>query len=185
MGSVSAKIVLRRVDDEGNVVTICEKPFESFVSNFLTLLSNSMAGTAKFSVLDVAGSSVSISPGGITKIDAPVGTASYGIVVGAGTTPVGADDFCIESPIDDGDADGRLLYMATNVRPVEVVGDTITMRVSRGFFNVGAVPVSINEVGLVANIGGRAVLLSRDILVGQVIPADDGLMIDVVFQTTV
>jgi len=151
-------------DERGRVIDRHVKKSQSFVKNFMLLLRGIFLQSGQ-TAKDVNGEVREIGVGygrpGYSiwmnyewhlagfRLDAPEGDDSYGIVVGYDNITVTPDDYALYTPITHGSEDGKLYYRACNVGDVNVVGNKVSMVISREFVNYGSTVVEVGEMGLV------------------------------------
>ena len=163
-------------DERGRVIDRHVKKSQSFVKNFMLLL-RSIFLQSEQTAKDVGGAERGI---GIKywvdldwntkwgyagfRLDAPEGNDSYGIVIGYDNINVTPDDYALYAPITHGSEDGKLYYRACNVGEVTVVGNKVSMVISREFVNYGSTVVEVGEVGLVGlcTVTNNKFLIVRD-----------------------
>jgi len=151
--------IVRRVRINGE--KIFEEPINSFVKNFMLLLKSIFLHSEQ-TAKDTEGVERGIGCGwkrswcdlwghGITgfRLNAPEGDDSYGIIIGKSNYPVSPEDYNLYYKIHHGSEDGKLYYRACNVGDVNVVGNKVSMVISREFVNYGSTVVEVGEVGLV------------------------------------
>jgi len=165
--------IVRRVRINGGKTF--EEPIDSFVKNFMLLLRSIFLQSGQ-TAKDVEGVERGIGAGyGVWshyggsgyagfRLDAPEGNDSYGVVVGQSNYPVSPEDHNLHRKIHHGSEDGKLYYRACNVGGVTVVGNKVSMVISREFVNYGSTVVEVGEVGLVGLVSGtnNKFLIVRD-----------------------
>ena len=77
------------------------------------------------------------------------GDASYGLVVGRGTTPPSPGDYKLEEKYPHGSGLGYLQYGSTKISDVQLVDNKLLIAVERSFYNDYKDPQDITEVGLI------------------------------------
>ena len=169
-------------DSKGNVIQKGKHKMHSFLNNFLKAI-EAFARGANVTVTNTAGGSAtfayagsrSVTTGGesVVAMNCMAGDndASFGIVVGTGTTPVTLAQYALASQIPHGTGAGQLDYNASNA---EIIGlDTSVsppvyrFRIIRTFTNSSGGSITINEVGLVAYHKVTAIftfMIARDVL---------------------
>jgi len=163
-------------DERGRVIDRHVKKSQSFVKNFMLLLRSVFLQSGQ-TAKDIEGVERGIGLEyrvwndfgdcyGVAgfRLNAPEGDDSYGIVVGYDNITVTPDDYALYTPITHGSEDGKLYYRACNVGDVNVVGNKVSMVISREFVNYGSTVVEVGEVGLVGFIpsNGYKFLIVRD-----------------------
>jgi hypothetical protein len=105
---------------------------------------------------------------------APSGNATFGIVVGTGSTTVTNDDFKLQTQIAHGNGAGQLQHLATTVEGVTVAGNVTTLTVKRLVTNASGSNITVNEVGLIVQTYSTSdlrttnslVMIARDVISG-------------------
>jgi len=168
--SVKPKITLQieLIDKEGKVVKRKEiKNVNSFLKNFAVFLRSTFLFVEETAV-DVGGTSRSIygvildekAYYGIGldfildfhnfKLDAPDNDASYGTVVGTGTTAPTPTDYTLEAKIPHGTGAGQLDYSAVTVEAV-VVDTKSVIKIIRNFTNLSGATITVSEAGIIVS----------------------------------
>lgn len=162
-------------DCKGIIVKKGRHKMRSFVNNFMKVLEAFIRARGgvlypygglycSASIVKPDGSSATIAIeyypgdtyGGGTAIAlvAPDNDASYGIVVGSGTTTVDLNNYALASQIPHGSGSGQLDYDAVSISDLgldtSVSPPVYRIRLVRGFKNLSGGDVTINEVGLIA-----------------------------------
>ena len=107
-------------------------------------------------------------------VNAPVGTDSYGIVVGSGSTPQTYSDYALAKQIKNGTGAGQLSYGAHTT--ASSYGSTSSyIAISRTFTNQSGSAIVVREVGIIARqtavsggIGDVKYLIARDVLANPI-----------------
>jgi hypothetical protein len=155
-------------DVNGNNTLCVEQPCNSFVKNFASLLCALFTkGASRF--VTTSGSGVTgVVNDNVAIVTAPAGDVTYGIVLGAGTTPDDDDDYMLEALITHGTDLGMLSYQDCIVSVPTSNALSSEMKISRIVANNGNSPVRVSEVGLIVKIKYSSstsnFLISRDIL---------------------
>lgn len=151
------------------------RPTRSFVRNFMGCLvgcfNNAIiAGDVK----NTSGTNVS-SATPYLDVQGPATDATEGLVVGTdnGTTlPLAATNNAMGAKIAHGTSAGQLAYGNTVIVPPAVSGSNYVLAVTRKFTNSTAGDITIQEVGMLSDVGGsNSTLVARDIGVGKTIAA--------------
>ena len=95
--------------------------------------------------------------------DALLGDLTKGIVTGTGVVAVTADDYCMGTLIAHGSAVGQMIYDASSFLPLNIVGSTITVTISRMVTNSTASAITFTEIGLYLK-GMISIMVLRDIV---------------------
>jgi hypothetical protein len=159
----------------------------SFLNNFLKTI-EAFARDAAVDITNTSGGSATFYPDALgvssmTMMNCMAGDndASFGIVVGSGTTPVTLTQYALASQIAHGTSAGQLDYDAQSY---DVLGlDTSVsppvyrFRILRAFKNLSGGSINITEVGLVAYNGFDSTvskfMIARDVL-SQAYTVPDG-----------
>lgn len=108
-------------------------------------------------------------------VQGPATDATEGLVVGTdnGTTlPLAATNNAMGAKIAHGTSAGQLAYGNTVIVPPAVSGSNYVLAVTRKFTNSTAGDITIQEVGMLSDVGGsNSTLVARDIGVGKTIAA--------------
>jgi len=148
-------------------------------------LGESFKGAVVENVIDTGNVSRAISYAGVLNALAAAGISTYGIRVGTDGTASAPSDYNLGGIIPHGMGDGLLAYGGVSIPDPDVVGNIISLHIKRIFINGGSTDITLRELDLVSNTGGYDVEFLRDAFEGQVVPALDGIAIDVVIQVTV
>jgi hypothetical protein len=135
-------------------------------------------------VIDITNTARSISYAGIGNVIVAPGVTTSGIRVGTVGVLSSPGDYTLGAIIGTGVGDNLLVYGGVGSPTIETVGNTVTMHVRRSFINAGAVDITMRELDLVMNTSYNVQVL-RDAVADQVIPALDGILIDIGIQITV
>jgi hypothetical protein len=193
-------------DSRNNVINTYKHRCNTFVKNFLMLL-NAGYKVSTSSVVDTGGTIRSASakycvswyrswgnnwydiggsgPGGWAA-SAAEGDATFGIIVGTGTTPVSVTDYKLASKIAHGNGAGQLYHKITILFDPTVDGDTVIQKVSRTFTNNSGADIAVNEIGLVlkTNCDNFLIMVIRDVIIPLNIPSGGEAIIDILLKTT-
>jgi len=183
--SVTMELVLDHLDKEGNVKSTFSKSCDSFNYNFMRYIANSFGAAALFNMIDTGNVARAISPGGYLNIITPSGDTTRGVRLGTTGTASAPADYNLLALIPQGVADNTLAYGSVVTPTVDVVGNTIRLHIKRTFVNGGSVNITVRELDLVSNAGGYNVEYLRDSIPDQIIPALDGVAVEILIQVTV
>ena len=112
-------------------------------------------------------------------------TDTYGVVVGIGSASVSRDDFKLEQQISDGFEDGQMVYGKTTVEDVDGNPPDSVFRIIRTFTNESSDTITIREIGIIAKVQSKYVLIARDVLsTPQNVPVDATLTVRYIFKVT-
>ena len=175
-GEITAVLEMVLKDKDGKVVERRVQKSESFVLQFLDMLSALMYGSNGLSAWfgrTFFGGYCSITQ----RYDnmsamGGVGIPNWGIAVGTGANPAGVTDATLQTWITHGVGAGQLQYgnMASGAPTSDTTASHFTL--SRDFSNASGNPITVNEVGLILlNDGGAAnyndyLLCIRDVIGG-------------------
>jgi hypothetical protein len=177
-------------DKDGKVIEHRKNRSKSLVKNFLMLL-NAGYKVSTSSVVDTGGITRSASakysvsyhvslgagytrtlsgPGGWAA-SAAEGDATFGIIVGTGTTPVSVTDYKLASKIAHGNGAGQLYHYSTVISDPTINGLGVEQKFTRLFINNSGDPITINEIGFVVktSVDLFLTMIIRDIITSPVI----------------
>ncbi len=129
---------------------------------------NAHARTGSNTIKDTGGTNRSVGQySGNLRANAGIGTTSYGIRVGKGTTPVDISDYALETPIEEGAGVHQLNHQEVqNSQPVVSAPDC-SFKIWRVMFNnTGGTVSGIREIGCYVIMGSWSGLAFRDGLAG-------------------
>lgn len=119
----------------------------------------------------------------------PDNTATYGIVLGTGTTGVTNIDYKLDTIIAHGTGSGQLDYGASSVTAAQVVGVNVDLVMSRAFYNGSGATVTVKEMGIyvltrdyVSNVA--YILICRDITTSTDVLDTETVSAQYTFRTT-
>lgn len=193
---IKIKFKISIFDKHGRLVDSVEKECKSFLRNFALILRGLFEGYDNTVTLKDTGGSTFGYPRAngacydFLNIRADIGIDTFGIQVGTGTGSVSRDDYQLEALIPCGSGDGELDYRETVVSDVDGSPPASEFTVSRQFDNNGSVDVTINEVGLVAEVQGadslyHDVLIARDVLsTPKTVPAGGSVTVTYTIRVT-
>jgi len=104
------------------------------------------------------------------KLDVGEGVDKAGIRVSTSNTPVTPSDWTMQfEHIMHGTGVGELWHYATVVGSVTILGNTVTMEITREFKNLSGGLITVKSVGIVCLtdwilVNGEKILLARDVL---------------------
>lgn len=125
------------------------KPMDSYVGNFMRILSIQATNSAFVAITDTGGTSRT--PGASFSnflMVAALADATYGVVVGTGTNPVALADNKLQTQIAEGSGSGQLNHQAVQFETYTTTGQTISFVVKRRFVNNTASTITIQEKAL-------------------------------------
>lgn len=157
----------------------------SFTRNFMEFVACSFDGNALRPVVDTGGVSRNIDFDGKIPSAAPGATHAYGILVGKSGNGNTGEEFALMEMIPHGLEDGNLWCSHVTITPTVVEGDTISFSVRRSFINLTPDPITVREVGLVAQQSGYNILLSRNVIDPIEIPPYDGVNVTITHRTVI
>ena len=105
--------------------------------------------------------------------------ASFGIVVGTGSTAVADTQFALATKIAQGTATGQLVHGACTLVGITSVGNVTTMSFTRQVTNNSAAPITIQEVAMYvkSTYDGFVFMICRDVVAPQALQPGDSLPI--------
>ena len=127
-------------------------PSNSFVIAFLEHLYGEF-NTIDISIEDTSNTSRTVGEPGDAEvrrhnINAADDDATFGIVVGTGTTAESNTDYALATQIAQGTGSGQLDYGAHSFTVPTVVGSNVDLLVSRTFTNSSGASITIREIGI-------------------------------------
>jgi hypothetical protein len=134
-------------DPKGRIVKRGKQPVKSWVKAWLSLLYSYFSQTS-ISIVDINGTSRSISGANQFKMDAGSGVTNYGIIAGGSDTPVTRDDYKLASPISHGTGANQLMYGAMSFDAPVTYGTGYLTRAMRVFTNSSGDNVVVKEIGV-------------------------------------
>lgn len=181
--NIGAAFEITVFDVDGNVRQVVADNARCFVLNFLRMIKNWMINSTylsfrgdtrvRNSFVNTVGSTVSLCGSGWGSgsgtaygtffVTAPSTNTAYGIVTGRGTTPVAAADYKIQTLNDHGSGVNQLSYDAVSVLSPTIVGNVLTIPVSRMVNNSGTGTVDISEIALYLS-GEGYIMILRDLI---------------------
>lgn len=174
-------------DKKGKLLSREKHKSRSFVQQWNELISTHIRN-ASLSIKDTGGTDRTITRHANTFLaEAGGGTASYGISVGRGSTPVAISDYALETPCGEGTGANQLDYQAMLSTAPSVSGSDCSFTLTRSAINSSGSTITVTEVGLqVAADDGttRYFLVIRDVL-GSSRDIPDGGWITVVYTIKV
>jgi hypothetical protein len=176
---------MTHLDRNGKTKFVFQKSCDSFNYNFMRYLGASFKAAVVENVIDTGNVSRAVSYAGILNTLALPGVTTYGLRVGTVGTASAPADYNLGGLISHGVGDGMLAYGGVSIPDPDIVGSVISLHAKRTFINGGSTDITLRELDLVSNTGGFNVEFLRDAFADQVIPALDGITVDVVMQVTV
>jgi len=156
--NIKAHLIWKIFDKDGNLKSEREHEANSLVKAFIANICACANRGTVTGLADTSNTSRDIA--GSTGYDFFVSAASnddnLGVVVGTGTTAVTVTDYALETQIAHGTGAGQLAYGASTVNGLITDGSTIYFNVSRVFTNNSGSSITVNEVGLYANIASAS-----------------------------
>jgi hypothetical protein len=176
---------LSHLNRNGEVKSVFRKSCDSFNYNFMRYFAASFKAAVVENVIDTTNVSRAIAYGGILNSLAASGASTYGLRLGTvGTASVPAD-YNLGGLISHGVGDGLLAYGGVTITDPSVAGNVIDLHIKRTFINGGTTDITLRELDLVSNTGGYNVEFLRDAFPDQIVPALEGITVDVVIRVTV
>lgn len=163
-------------DSQGKVVAYLKGEAKSWLKQWNQLVFGGMSGSAQ-SVMDTGGTlrtqSVTYDLLGVASL---AGDDTRGVVVGGGTTPVGIENYRLDTQIAHGVGAGQLDHQATTIiYPPTVSGSECYFECKRIFINSSGATVTVREIGIYGAItSAYEACLARDVLPGAVNVPDGG-----------
>ena len=162
------------ISRDGKIVKRWKKTeCHSFVKQFVGLLMKKMC--EQYVVLtDTSNVSRTIGHSdwyGNFYVTAPIYIDTYGSVVGTGTNAVSINDYNLQTKITHGTGSGQLQYSVETFGPPTTVSSGSSFVITRVFTNNSGLPITINEIGLVAQCYNGTqqftynFLIARDLLI--------------------
>lgn len=155
----------------------------SWTKQAAQIFNATIKSTTETSVKDTGGTLQSInptiSPYQSWKATSAAAEATYGIILGTGSTAENRDDYVLATPIAEGTGTGQLTHLATNpyTPPVAITGG-YRVTVDRQVNNNSGGPIVVAEIGLYTytslNVGGQTAYFCalRDVLASTYSIAD-------------
>lgn len=176
--NVNLSVGYEVIGKDGYVIQTREFPSESFVANFLSGLYNVFRAGNTANGVNTSGDTAAcgISGSGAVAIDVlgVRGDATYGIVVGLGTSAINNGDFELEYQIPHNN-DG-LVYGNGHVKvPNEL--DGMHFKFTRWFLNNSSEDILVTEAGAIGKTpAGQAFLIIRDLIEPAVVIPSGGIV---------
>jgi hypothetical protein len=150
-------------DPKGRIVKRGKQPMKSWVKQWIQCL-YVYFGYTSTTIIDINGTSRTMSSANVFTLSSGAGTTTYGIVVGSSDTPVTRDDYKLASQILHGSGTGQLMYGAMSFDAPTAYGTGYLFRAMRVFTNNSGADVTVKEIGLYVNFGGYYFCIARDVL---------------------
>ena len=147
--NIDAYITIEVKDKNGNIIKRHKQRSHSFVKNFLSELEYLFS--ASFVPPETYKSSLGY---------------STGVQLGTGTTPPSPQDTALSDPIANGTGAGQMVYPSSpTFSSIIVNGNTSTFTITSSITNESGSPITVTEVGLLAQSGAPFTgLLTHDLL---------------------
>jgi len=204
---LKAKILVKVKDENEKVVSEKIYPANSFLLNFMKML-YSVFTASSITAKDTNGNDVSmhftevqVSKSYEVEFRTTTRTVnlsgfqawaikeddSHGIQIGTGTKTVSPDDYKLESQIPNGIGYGRMLYLSSEIKNVQVVRNSAHIELKRTFLNYSGDKITVNEVGLAVKQFSPEtnILVIRDLVEATEVPNNYGLDISYVIEITI
>ena len=204
---LKAKILVKVKDENEKVVSEKIYPANSFLLNFMRML-YSVFTASSITAKDTNGNDISMHFTEVKKheyykieyreIERDVYKSgfqawaikeddSHGIQIGTGTTSVSPDDYKLESQIPNGVGSGKMLYLSSEIKNVQVVGNSAHLELRRTFLNYSGDKITVNEVGLAVKQFSPEtnILVIRDVVEATEVPNNYGLDVSYIIEVTV
>ncbi|MBN2241001.1 MAG: hypothetical protein JW712_14620 [Dehalococcoidales bacterium] len=177
---------------EGNVLSTEEQPARSFLGLWNKLIWAQMAQAdvaAWRKVKDFNGHDFYYSKGQSGwnfRMNGPVDSTYYGIVIGTGNSPVTVSDFRLANQLEN----GQMNHLVTVIADPAVTGPNCDFMVSRQFINVSGWLITVKETGIYVWLDRTPSIYSygcavRDVFsVPQDIPDGGGITIEYTLRVT-
>lgn len=199
-GTIQLYVRLKVLRKDGSVkYDSGKRKSKCFVLQFLQIIAGYFKNATVSGCKDVTGTdrtvgrppSPSYSEYFYSRINAPAGEDTYGIVVGTGTAAVANDNYALESKCDHGTGANQFLYGSMGFTEPEVVAGNVDYVIERSFTNGSGSTITVNEVGIYAymydatgpNI--RYFCIIRDLTGGIAVGAEEVLVVEYTVRTTV
>jgi len=187
MPQLQALYTLEVKDKNGKTVSKETKPCKSFVLQFLQVLEGQLDPDNSIVIKDTSNVDQTCDENEHAfDISAIVGTTTYGLLVGTGTTPVTTTDYTMETLIAHGTGAGELSYgVASKVTTAEV-GVNVDFQTLRTFTNTSGNTINVTEIGLacVANLN-YLMLILHEIVASTPVLNGQTLTVTITLRTTV
>jgi hypothetical protein len=148
--NIDVKIEVKVIDKNGKIIKVHKQRSHSFVSNFLSILTTTLASSFAQSITNTTYgyffrltngnyaeySAYAYQTNTILNLNDSANDSTYGIVVGSGTTPPTPNDYILGNPITNGTGSGQLVYSAHTINPKQVSNG------SSNFYTVSSTPSS-------------------------------------------
>ena len=204
---LKAKILVKVKDEKENIVTEKTYPANSFLLNFMRML-YSVFTASSIKAKDMNGNDIDmhLTEVQVSKsyeiefrtISRTVNLSgfqawalkeddSHGILIGTGTAPVSEDDYKLESQIPSGIGSGKMLYLSSEIKNVQVVGNSAHLELKRTFLNYSGNKITVTEVGLAVRQFSPEtnILVIRDLVEATDVPNNYGLDVSYIIEVSV
>ena len=144
-------------DKDGVLVSTRKIPCHSYVKNMMIFLYNCMYTPGGVGMTDASGNGQTLCPEGgngsnnpeyILAAQAGSGNASYGIVVGTGTTAVASNQTALVTKIATGTSSGQLSYGSMSFGTIQTTGTASKFTMARMFTNSSGASITMSEIAL-------------------------------------
>ncbi|RLC41388.1 MAG: hypothetical protein DRH44_07465 [Candidatus Coatesbacteria bacterium] len=174
VASLDVWLRMRVLGEDGKIEERWHK-CHSFVKNGYSLLNtalaNDIAGKPQFDVVDVDGTSRTVSwdeqnDANKYGANAPANNDDYGLIVGTNGTGTSWSDYNLRAKINHGTGSGELVYHETEIKSSEDSGAPAKITLERKFDNDSGGSITVREVGwfIMVTVGGSQyyVMMLRD-----------------------
>ena len=156
--NIDIKITVTVKDKDGKIIKVHKQRSHSFVSNFLALLTSSLACSCLQDINSTTygyffrmtnGTYALYNPfymelNSIFDLNAPANNSAYGIVVGTGTATPTPNDYALQSQIQNGTGSEQLVYSGHTISPAPVSNGSSNYYTTTSTPSSGLLPVSGN-----------------------------------------
>ena len=151
-------------DKNGNLISEYEHEANSLVRQFIQVLQIHFSQTGQYIKTTAGASPTTTADSANFRITAGAGDATFGIVVGTGTTAVAITDYVLQTLIAHGGGSGQLSYGAVSVDTnILTSGSTDWFTISRSFTNGSGSDITIEEIGLIFSGSSYKFLIDRSL----------------------
>ncbi len=144
-------------DPDGKIITDTgKKPSKSFVYAFLAFIGGMFLGTGDILIKAVTGANGYVyrynsSAPTQFRVDAPINTSTYGVVVGTGDTAEDNEDHKLETQLTEGVGAGNITHASVVFEATAVVGANVDLVLKRAFSNATGSTITVKEAGIYTN----------------------------------
>jgi len=139
------------VFEGGRITNTVELPFRSYVHQHVLMMHQSFVNVATAGMVSTTGASFTLTlSGGIDAfvLTAPINVATYGIVLGSGSTPATINDTKLQSQIGHGIGVGQLSHAAVTFTAPGSSSTTASFQAKRQFTNNSGAAIPISEAAI-------------------------------------